>query len=420
MTTAALDPSRNPLRHDAQVIGLVGLAHGVSHFYHLLLAPLFPWIKAEFGLSYAELGLLMTVFFAVSAVVQTASGFVVDRVGARPVLFAGLAFLGSAALLLSASSGYAALLLGAGVAGLGNGVFHPADFTLLNKHVSQPRLGHAFSVHGISGNLGWAAAPVFLVTIANLATWRVALAAASIVAFGVLAVLLVLRHVLDPRELGSAVGRPKAAQAGAGGSLLGFLKLPQVWVCWAFFLLTTFSAAGIQSFAPTALTQLYGIPFTLATASYTIYMLCSAGGMLVGGFAASRTSNHDRLIALSFTVSGLMAILVGLNVAPGFLVPVLLGVIGFGAGTAGPSRDLLVRAAAPAGATGRVYGVVYSGLDIGLASGPLFFGALMDAHLPNWVFFMIGGFQLLSIFTAVTVGNGNRSRRGAAAQAPAV
>ncbi|QQX83019.1 MFS transporter [Cupriavidus necator] len=419
MSTAALDPTRNPLRHDAQVIGLVGLAHGVSHFYHLLLAPLFPWIKAEFGLSYAELGLLMTVFFAVSAVVQTASGFVVDRFGARPVLFAGLAFLGAAALLLSTSSGYAALLFGAAVAGLGNGVFHPADFTLLNKHVSQPRLGHAFSVHGISGNLGWAAAPLFLVAIANLASWRVALAAASAVAFIVLAVLVLLRHVLDPREVQGAVGRPTAkAAAGvatSGGSVLGFLRLPQVWVCWAFFLLTTFSAAGIQSFAPTALTYLYGMPFTLATASYTIYMLCSAGGMIVGGFAASRTSNHDRLIAVSFTVAGLMAVLVGLNLVPALLVPVLMGVIGFGAGTAGPSRDLLVRAAAPAGATGRVYGVVYSGLDIGLACGPLFFGALMDAKLPAWVFFMIGGFQLLSIFTAVTVGNGNRSRRGAAA-----
>jgi MFS family permease len=416
MSTAALDPARNSIRHDAQVIGLVGLAHGVSHFYHLLLAPLFPWIKAEFGLSYAELGLLMTVFFAVSAVVQTASGFVVDRFGARPVLFGGLAFLGAAALLLSTSSGYAALLFGAAVAGLGNGVFHPADFTLLNKHVSQPRLGHAFSVHGISGNLGWAAAPLFLVAIANLASWRVALAAASAVAFVVLAVLVALRHVLDPREVRAAVGRP-AAKAAAGASLLGFLRLPQVWVCWGFFLLTTFSAAGIQSFAPTALTYLYGMPFTLATASYTIYMLCSAGGMIVGGFAASRTSNHDRLIAVSFTVSGLMAVLVGLDLVPALLVPVLMGVIGFGAGTAGPSRDLLVRAAAPAGATGRVYGVVYSGLDIGLACGPLFFGALMDARLPAWVFFMIGGFQLLSIFTAVTVGTGNRSRRGAAASA---
>lgn len=415
MTTAALDPARNPLRHDAQVIGLVGLAHGVSHFYHLLLAPLFPWIKAEFGLSYAELGFLMTVFFAVSAVVQTASGFVVDRIGARPVLFSGLAFLGASALLLSASPGYGVMLVGAGIAGLGNGVFHPADFTLLNKHVSQPRLGHAFSVHGISGNLGWAAAPVFLVGIANFAGWRVALASASVVAFVVLAVVVVLRHLLDPREVRQAVGKPAPAHAAqAQGSLLGFLRLPQVWVCWAFFLLTTFASAGIQSFAPTALTQLYAMPFTLATACYTVYMLCSAGGMIVGGFAASRTTNHDRLIAVSFLVSGALAALVGLAVTPAVLVPVLFGVIGFGAGTAGPSRDLLVRAAAPAGATGRVYGVVYSGLDIGLATGPLFFGALMDAHLPAWLFYTIGALQVVAIVTAVSVGNGNRSRRAAA------
>ncbi|MGT2428239.1 MFS transporter [Cupriavidus basilensis] len=411
MTAATLDPVRNPLRHDAQVIGLVGLAHGVSHFFHLLLAPLFPWIKAEFGLSYAELGLLMTVFFAVSAVVQTASGFVVDRFGAKPVLFGGLGLLGTAALLLSVSPSYAMLLLGAGVAGIGNGVFHPADFTLLNKHVSQPRLGHAFSVHGISGNLGWAAAPIFLVTIAEFSTWRTALACASVVAFGVLAVLLAFRHVLDPRGTAGAAPRPAAAKAG--GSMLAFLKLPQVWICWAFFLVTTFSFSGIQSFAPTALTQLYGMPLTLATASYTVYMLCSAGGMIVGGFAAGRTSNHDRLIAMSFTLSGFVAIVVGLGVLPAVMVPVLMGVIGFGAGTAGPSRDLLVRAAAPAGATGRVYGVVYSGLDIGLASGPLFFGMLMDARWPSWVFFMIGAFQMLAIFTAVTVGNGNRSRRDA-------
>jgi len=211
MTAATLDPVRNPLRHDAQVIGLVGLAHGVSHFFHLLLAPLFPWIKAEFGLSYAELGLLMTVFFAVSAVVQTASGFVVDRFGAKPVLFGGLGLLGTAALLLSVSPSYAMLLLGAGVAGIGNGVFHPADFTLLNKHVSQPRLGHALSVHGISGNLGWAAAPIFLVTIAEFSTWRTALACASAVAFGVLAVLLAFRHVLDPSGTAGAAPRPAAA-----------------------------------------------------------------------------------------------------------------------------------------------------------------------------------------------------------------
>lgn len=416
MTAAALP--RNALRHDAQVIGLVGLAHSVSHFFHLILAPLFPWIKVEFGLSYSQLGLLMTAFFVVSAIVQTASGFIVDRFGARPVLFGGLACLGASALVLAASPTYSMLMLGAAVAGMGNGVFHPVDFTLLNKHVSQPRLGHAFSVHGISGNLGWAAAPVFLVTIANLSTWRTALVGASLLAFTVLATLIMYRGALDPKEIRDTVGKPAAATAsdGASSSMLAFLKLPQVWGCWAFFLITTFSLSGIQNFSSTALTQIYDISLSLATASYTVFMLSSAVGMVLGGFAAGRIANHDRLIAWSFMLSGSVAVVVGIGWFPGWMVPILLGMIGFGSGVAGPSRDLLVRAAAPKGATGRVYGVVYSGLDIGLASGPLLFGAIMDIGQPMWLFILVGLLQICAIFTAVTVGNGNRSRRQVAAQ----
>lgn len=414
MTAATLP--QNALRHDAQVIGLVGLAHSVSHFYHLILAPLFPWIKVEFGLSYSQLGFLMTVFFIVSATVQTASGFIVDRFGARPVLFAGMVSLGTSALILAASPTYGMLMLGAAVAGMGNGVFHPVDFTLLNKHVSQSRLGHAFSVHGISGNLGWAAAPVFLVTIANLASWRTALVGASLLAFSVLAALIVYRGALDPREVRESVGKApvKSADVGGSASMLAFMKLPQVWACWAFFLITTFALSGIQNFSASALTQIYNISLPLATASYTVFMLSSAGGMILGGFAAGRVANHDRVIAYSFVLSGSFAVLVGLNLFPGWMVPLLLGVIGFGSGVAGPSRDLMVRAAAPKGATGRVYGVVYSGLDIGLATGPLLFGALMDASHPTWLFLLVGVLQVAAIFTAVTVGKGNRARRAQA------
>jgi FSR family fosmidomycin resistance protein-like MFS transporter len=411
MTAATLP--QNALRHDAQVIGLVGLAHSVSHFFHLILAPLFPWIKVEFGLSYSQLGLLMTVFFVVSAIVQTVSGFIVDRFGARPILFFGMTCLGTSALMLSVSPTYGMLMLGAAVAGMGNGVFHPVDFTLLNKHVSQSRLGHAFSVHGISGNLGWAAAPVFLVTIANLASWRTALVGASILAFTVLAALIIYRKALDPRHVRESVGKGTAQSETPAGSasMLDFLKLPQVWACWAFFLITTFALSGIQSFSASALTQIYGVSLSLATASYTVFMLSSAGGMIIGGFLAGRIANHDRIIAYSFMLSGTVAVLVGMNWFPGWSVPLLLGLIGFGAGVAGPSRDLLVRAAAPKGATGRVYGVVYSGLDIGLAGGPLLFGAIMDASHPTWLFIGVGLFQMIAIFTAVTVGKGNRHRR---------
>ncbi|MDB5893504.1 MAG: transporter, partial [Rhodoferax sp.] len=199
-TTTATPRDLGPatsLRQDAGVIGLVGLAHMISHFSQLLLAPLFPWLKEEFGASYAELGFLMTVFFAVSCAVQMLAGFVVDRFGPRPILFGGLATLGLAAFGFSASTSYWMLAGVSVLAGIGNGVFHPVDYTLLNRKVSGPRLGHAYSVHGITGSLGWALAPVMLVPIAIAFSWRTALVSAGTLAFAVLAVLWFHREKLS-------------------------------------------------------------------------------------------------------------------------------------------------------------------------------------------------------------------------------
>ncbi|MCS6764500.1 MAG: MFS transporter [Candidatus Protistobacter heckmanni] len=126
------------VRSDAQIIGLVAIAHATSHFFHLILAPLFPWIKPAFGLSYVELGLLMTVFFVVSCVVQALSGFLMERVGARPVLFAGLGLLAASAGWLSLAQSYEVLIAGTVIAGLGNGIFHLVDYTLLNHRERAP------------------------------------------------------------------------------------------------------------------------------------------------------------------------------------------------------------------------------------------------------------------------------------------
>jgi FSR family fosmidomycin resistance protein-like MFS transporter len=390
------------LRTDAQVIGLVGLGHGTSHFFQLLLAPLFPWLKDAFGLSYAELGLLMTMFFVVSGVGQALAGFVVDRVGALPVLLGGLTLSCISALGLASSDSYTTLMLFSALAGLGNSVFHPADFTLLNRRVTTHRLGHAFGVHGLSGALGWAAAPVFLAGLASVFNWRVALLAAAAFAFVVLAMLFSWRDLLDPQEVSESVVRP--AKRSDEGSALGFMRLRSVWMCYAFFFVSALSFGGIQSFAPASLRDLYSVPFTFATACITAYMLASASGLIVGGFAAARTHHHDRVIAVAFTISASAAMLVAAGIVPVWLVMPLLAVIGFGAGLAGPSRDLLVRAAAPRNATGRVYGVVYSGLDVGLAVAPPIFGALMDAQRPGWVFVLIGVFQIAALLTAIGVG----------------
>lgn len=410
-SAASLPPTG--LRTDAKVITLVGVAHGVSHFFHLILAPLFPWLKDDFGFSYAELGFLMTMFFVVSGVGQALAGFVVDRVGARSVLFVGIGLLSVAALVLSQAQNYTMLLVGSMIAGLGNAVFHPADYTLLNKRVSQPRLGHAFSVHGISGNLGWAAAPIFLTTLASLFHWRVALACAALVPAAVLLLLYLNRGLL---RIDDEAGAHVKNRADAG-NVLAFMRLPAVWMCFAFFFITALALGGIQSFSVPSLRTLYEVSLPTATAGYSSYMLASALGMVWGGFVAARAQRHERTIALAFTASGAFALMIASGLLPGLVAVALMAAVGFGAGVAGPSRDLLIRAAAPANATGRVYGVVYSGLDIGLAGAPLLFGAMMDAGHPSWVFIGVGVLQCLAIVTALGVGT--RARRKRLAQAAA-
>jgi MFS family permease len=406
MTAATLSPPG--LSRDAKIIGLVGVAHGTSHFYHLLLPSLFPWLKEQFGLSYAELGLLMTVFFTVSGVGQALAGFVVDRIGALRVLMSGVLLLCLSSLGLAASQSYAMLLLFAGVAGLGNSVFHPADFTILNTRITPGRLGHAFSMHGILGTLGWSVAPVFLVGLTGLFGWRTALVSASAVSFAVLVVLYAHRELLETRE--TPVHGAHAAPA-AGGSL-GFLRLPAVWMVFAFFFISAMALGGFQSFAPAAMRELYSLPVAVAVTSITVFMLAQAGGIVAGGFLAGRTHQHDRVVAIAFALAAAVSVLIASGWPPAGLVLPMIALIGLASGIAGPSRDLMVRAAAPRNATGRVYGVVYSGLDIGLSFAPLIFGTLMDAHHPAGVFVAIGVFQLVAIFTAVGIG-GTAGRRQA-------
>jgi len=390
------------LRQDARVIALVGVSHGVSHFYHLILAGLFPWLKTAFTLSYAELGFLMSVFFVVSGVGQALSGFLVDRVGARRVLFAGHALLGGGALVLASAPNYAMLALGSLVAGCGNAVFHPAGYTLLNHNVSKERLPYAFSVHGISGNIGWATAPLFLAAVATLSSWRTALLCASAIP-----ALMLLTLFLNRKVLGTQQAAPAAAQK-AGGSF-DFLRLPAVWMCFGFFFLTSVALGGIQAFSSTSLTALYGISLPTAASAYTTFMLSSAAGMVAGGFLAARARNHDRTIAICFLFAAALALLLAASIVPGALVVLVMGAIGLSTGVAGPSRDLLIRAAAPPNATGRVFGVVYSGLDSGMAVGPVLFGMLMDGGHPAGLFIGVALFQTLAIATAVGAGGKERA-----------
>ena len=418
MSSLASKPPAPPAgaRADFTVIGLVGLAHATSHFFHLLLPPLFPVFMREFGLTYSELGLLVSVFFVISGVGQAMSGFLVDRVGARPVLLAALGFFVAAALAAASAQGYGGLVLAAVLAGVGNAPFHPADFTILNKRVSPARLGHAFSAHGISGNLGWAVAPVLLIGVAELSgQWRAAYLAAALWALAVLVLLAVRRDDIDDR-LATAGHAPRpGAAAAAAEHPMAFLRLPSVWLCFGFFFWSTAALAAIQSFASPALAALYGLPLSATAFVVTGYMLCGAAGMVIGGFVVARVQRLELTIGVAMASGAALLLLVASGALPPWLAAGVAALAGFGTGLAGPSRDMLIKRAAPPGATGRVYGTVYSGLDVGFALAAPVFGWLMDHGHAGSVFGGSALALLMGVGSASLVALRLRGPRAAAA-----
>lgn len=404
MSSATLSaPAPTSRRDDVRTIGLVGLVHGTSHFHHMLLPPMFPVFIRAFGLSYAQLGLLVTVFFTISGLGQALAGFVVDRKGARPVLFAAMASFVGASLAAATAQGYAGLMLAAALAGLGNAPFHPADFTILNRRVTPSRLGHAFSVHGLSGNLGWALAPVFLIGLHSLTgSLRLAYLGAAVLGLCVLGLMLWQRDALDDHH---ASHRAQIAQQGPSDAHpLAFLALPSVWLCFSFFFWTTSALSAIQSFASPALQGLYGLSGASSAFVVTGYMLCGATGMVLGGFLVNRFERLERTIATAMAGSAALLLLTASGWLPGAWAALAVSLAGFGTGLANPSRDMLIRRAAPPGATGRVYGAVYSGLDVGLALSAPVFGMLMDQGRHASLFAGAAGALGLGIVSAGIVG----------------
>ncbi len=366
----------------------------------------------DFGFGYTEAGFLMTVFFAVSGVGQAFAGIVVDRHGARRVLMAGVGLLAASGLALSVADNYPMLLLAVALAGIGNSVFHPADFSLLNRKVSPTRLGHAFSVHGLAGNLGWALGATISGMALAWAGWRSAGFAAALVALVSVAALRLARPLLDD----------DAAKVGAGGTAkrttFGFLGAPVIWLSFMFFLLITAAFGGLQSFSVPVLGGLYGLTAAAGVAALTGYLLGSAAGMVAGGFVAARVHAHDRTVGAALVGAAVFASVLASGLPPAWsVIPLMVGV-GVGVGLAGPSRDLLVRRVATeslAGgnaspAFGRVYGFVYSGLDVGLALGPLAFGMLLDAGGRNGVLPGVALLQILAVLTVLAMGRHVGSR----------
>lgn len=408
--TIAPPSGRAPTR-DLEVIGLVGLAHLGSHFFHLVLPPLFPALREAFSVSWTELGLLLTVFFVTSGLAQTPAGFLVDRIGAVRVLAGGLALLGVGALLAALAPSFLLLFPAAALLGLGNSVFHPSDYAILSHRVTPVRMARAFSVHTIGGTIGWALAPVVMAALATQLGWRTALLAAACLGLGLAALILARR---DGLETPSHHGRGTAGTSPAT-SALSVLRSRPVVLCFTFFALQATGVIALQGFMPLALDKLWGFELVTAATTVTAFMIGSAFGTAAGGLLADRTGNRHGIIATGLGLAALLALVPAHVVLP---LPLLWAVVALAGGLHGsttPSRDLLVRAAAPPGSSGKVFGFVYSGLDLGATIAPAIAGRLLDAGMPAGLFWLAAIATALSILAAASVRPATAGARAATA-----
>ncbi len=392
------------LRHDTEVIGLVGFAHLFSHFLQLILAPLFPLLKEEFGVGYAALGLMVSVMYTVSGISQTMAGFIVDRYGARRVLLFGMAAFSLAMVLTGLATSYWMLLAVALLAGVGNSVFHPADFAILNAKVNPRRLGYAFSTHGIGGSFGWLAAPVFSVGISSVYGWRAAAIAAGVLGLLMTAVIASRVALSDAAsDAGGQRSKSKSAPATRFRDDARALLTIPVLKCFAFFTFHAMALMGMQTFSVAVTTALYGAPLVLASTALTGFLFGGIVGIVAGGFAAARSSRHNLVAAAGMSIGAMLTLLLASGALPLALLAGTMGLVGFFTFSTQPSRDILVRASTPPGATGKVYGFVYSGLDLGSTVSPLLFGWMLDQHMPQWVFGAAATFMLLAVATVITL-----------------
>jgi MFS family permease len=382
----------------ARVVGVVSAAHFVSHYYIILLAPLLPFVRAEYGVSYTEIGLAFAAFNIVSAALQTPAGFLVDRFGARVLLVAGLVIGAAAFITVGLVNSFWVLVAMFALAGIGNTVYHPANYSLLSRYVPSQRIGQAFSVHTFAGMLGSAVAPASLLIMQSQWGWRGAFIGAGALGFVVAAILLPIR---DSSTVGPSSGptRQSADNSTAGWQLL---LSPPIVLNLVFFVLLAMISTGLYNYSVVALGALYGTSVATANAALSGNLLLSAIGVLIGGLLVTRTTRHGMVATVGLGAMALFTALVGEVDFGAVALISAMSLIGFFSGIIMPSRDMIVREVTPPGSFGKVFGFVTTGFNIGGIISPLIFGAIMDQGNPRFVFLAVAA---LSLVATVTVAN---------------
>ena len=399
-------------RGSARAIAIVSSAHFISHFYMLLLPPLFPLLREVYGVGYTELGFAISVFSIVTACTQAPVGFAVDRFGARRILVAGLLLEAAAFALIGFIPVYGALVALMAVAGLANSVYHPSDYSLLNASVDPRRMGRAFSVHTAGGMLGNAVAPVTMVYLMTLTDWRTALVLCA--AGGALVGLLVAfnaRALKDRLGPGAPDGGSEAGSADTGTTGVRLLLSVPILLGLLFFFGISITAHGIQSFSVSALHIIHDAPLAEATTVLTAYLFANPAGVLAGGWVADRIQRrHDLFAAMCFVVMAACIATIAAFRMPLAVTGVLFAVTGFFSGMVSPSRDMLIRSMTPPGEIAKVFGFVSTGFNLGGIAAPVMFGFILDRSDPGLVFWMVALVCLASVLTVTTTGQARRLR----------
>lgn len=382
---------------DFKVIGLIGVAHFFSHLFILLLPPLFLTLREEFSVSFLELGLIMTVFSGATASTQLPFGYLVDKFGARWILIGGLAAESLAFMMIGFGDGFWGLLAMMAIAGVANGVYHPADYAILSASVSGARMGRAFSLHTFAGFAGFAVAPPLIIFLSDVSGWRMALVGVGLAGLATAAVLLVFAGSLHNKQK-PAAEQAKPADTSSRALLFSF----PILMCLGFYIMTALGSGGLNNFLVSALNLLHGTAIPVATGALTGYLVGTTGGILFGGYLADKTSNHNVIAAFCFLATAVMISIVALVDMPEPLLLASLTLQGILHGMIMPSRDMIVRSVTPDGQYGKVFGFVTTGFSIGGIIAPMIFGFILDNDQPALVFYAIAGFMFLSMFTVFT------------------